>query len=43
MDTKEPTNQRQLTVRISRGTEDGSFSTYSVPWRENQTVLDVVT
>ncbi|WP_447918032.1 succinate dehydrogenase/fumarate reductase iron-sulfur subunit [Achromobacter aegrifaciens] len=43
MDTKNSTNQRQLTVRISRGTEDGTYSTYSVPWRENQTVLDVVT
>ncbi len=43
MDTKHSTNQRQLTVRISRGVEDGNFSTYSVPWRENQTVLDVVT
>src|SRR5262249_55102705 len=35
--------QRTLTVRISRGTGDGEFATYEVPWRENQTVLDVVT
>lgn len=43
MDAKNPIEQRQLTVRISRGAEDGSFSSYSVPWRQNQTVLDVVT
>nr|WP_315593870.1 2Fe-2S iron-sulfur cluster-binding protein [uncultured Cupriavidus sp.] len=35
--------QRTLTVRIARGTEEGNFATYEVPWRENQTVLDVVT
>jgi len=35
--------QRMLQVRISRGTTEPGFSTYSVPWRENQTVLDVVT
>lgn len=43
METSSPTPQRSLTVRISRGTGDGSFSSYTVPWRENQTVLDVVT
>ena len=43
MNSDNPTNQRQLTVRISRGTGDGSYTTYAVPWRENQTVLDVVT
>ena len=31
----------RLTVRISRGAGDGPV--YSVPWRDNQTVLDVVT
>lgn len=35
--------QRHLTVRISRGSGAGEFSSYQVPWRENQTVLDVVT
>ncbi|MBB3011361.1 succinate dehydrogenase/fumarate reductase-like Fe-S protein [Cupriavidus alkaliphilus] len=35
--------QRMLTVRIARGTGEGDFKTYEVPWRENQTVLDVVT
>jgi fumarate reductase iron-sulfur subunit len=35
--------QRTLTVRISRGSGAGAFTTYQVPWRENQTVLDVVT
>jgi len=43
MKTDQSTEQRQLTVRISRGTAKGDFSTYSIPWRENQTVLDVVT
>lgn len=37
------TEPRTLQVRISRGTTEPSFSTYAVPWRENQTVLDVVT
>jgi len=32
-----------LTVRIWRGTEGGRFETYTVPHRESQTVLDVVT
>ncbi|HEX6980699.1 MAG TPA: succinate dehydrogenase/fumarate reductase iron-sulfur subunit [Alphaproteobacteria bacterium] len=32
-----------LTVRIWRGTERGRFETYTVPRRESQTVLDVVT
>ena len=39
----ENTTPRQLTVRISRGAGDGEFTVYSVPWRDNQTVLDVVT
>jgi fumarate reductase iron-sulfur subunit len=32
-----------LTVKIWRGREEGSFATYHVPRRESQTVLDVVT
>jgi fumarate reductase iron-sulfur subunit len=43
MDSSPSTQQRMLTVRIDRGNADGRFSTYSIPWRENQTVLDVVT
>jgi fumarate reductase iron-sulfur subunit len=43
MDIDTHSSQRRLTVRISRGTGDDALSTYSVPWRENQTVLDVVT
>ncbi len=35
--------ERNLTVRIWRGRDDGAFSTYQVPLRDNQTVLDVVT
>ncbi|AMR80547.1 succinate dehydrogenase/fumarate reductase iron-sulfur subunit [Cupriavidus nantongensis] len=35
--------KRTLTVRIARGTDESSLTTYQVPWRENQTVLDVVT
>ncbi|WP_298236105.1 2Fe-2S iron-sulfur cluster-binding protein [uncultured Azohydromonas sp.] len=35
--------QRTLTVRIDRGAGPNNYATYSVPWRENQTVLDVVT
>ncbi len=36
---------RMLTVRIDRGAGDlpGEMVTYQVPWRDNQTVLDVVT
>ncbi|THF65485.1 succinate dehydrogenase/fumarate reductase iron-sulfur subunit [Pseudothauera nasutitermitis] len=34
---------RSLTVRIWRGAQDGEFVSYAVPWRANQTVLDVVT
>lgn len=35
---------RMLTVRVRRGDDGpGHFVEYSVPWRENQTVLDVVT
>lgn len=45
MDTSPTIAQRArtLTVRIARGTAGNEFSTYSIPWRENQTVLDVVT
>ena len=43
METKPDTPQRTLTVKIYRGESEGDFVTYSVPWRENQTVLDVVT
>lgn len=32
-----------LKVKVWRGKEQGSFTTYDVPRRENQTVLDVVT
>ena len=32
-----------LTVSLWRGAEQGRYQTYSVPLRENQTVLDVVT
>lgn len=37
--------ERQLTVRISRGSGpgEGRWVEYQVPWRANQTVLDVVT
>ena len=35
--------QTKLTVKIFRGDSVGDFVTYEVPWRENQTVLDVVT
>ena len=35
--------QGTLAVSIWRGREDGRFQSYSVPRRENQTVLDVVT
>src|SRR4051794_41951602 len=37
------TAQRMLTVRISRGTTGKQFTTYTLPWRANQTVLDLVT
>lgn len=43
METQADTSQRTLTVKIYRGEGEGDFVTYSVPWRENQTVLDVVT
>ncbi len=33
----------QLTVSLWRGAQQGRYQTYSVPLRENQTVLDVVT
>ena len=32
-----------LTIKIWRGADTGSFQTFSVPKRENQTILDVVT
>ena len=32
-----------LSVRVWRGTESGHFQTFSVPRRESQTVLDIVT
>jgi fumarate reductase iron-sulfur subunit len=32
-----------LEVLLWRGTAEGSYRRYQVPWRENQTVLDVVT
>ncbi|MFP4538751.1 MAG: succinate dehydrogenase/fumarate reductase iron-sulfur subunit [Dichotomicrobium sp.] len=34
---------RHLRVDVWRGGKNGAFSSYTVPWRENQTVLDVVT
>ncbi|WP_137920349.1 2Fe-2S iron-sulfur cluster-binding protein [Hydrogenophaga sp. 2FB] len=43
MDNKPETEQRMLKVRINRGPGSGDHATYAVPWRENQTVLDVVT
>ena len=43
MDVSETQPERSLRVDVWRGGKDGAFSTYSVPWRENQTVLDVVT
>ena len=40
-----PELDKQLTVRISRGSGpgEGKWVEYQVPWRANQTVLDVVT
>ena len=35
--------ERELTVSIWRGREDGGFRDYAVPRQESQTVLDVVT
>ncbi len=35
--------QSELSVSLWRGATDGAYETYSVPMRENQTVLDVVT
>lgn len=43
MTTDPSSKQRQLVVRIARGTKKTQWSTYSIAWRENQTVLDVVT
>lgn len=37
------TNEATLTVCVWRGAEEGRFVEYSVPRRENQTVLDAVT
>src|ERR1700676_5326682 len=36
-------HQTSLSVSIWRGAESGTFQNYSVPSRDNQTVLDVVT
>jgi fumarate reductase iron-sulfur subunit len=43
--TKESMSDRrsELTVSLWRGAQQGRYETYKVPWRENQTVLDVVT
>ncbi|MFE8046970.1 succinate dehydrogenase/fumarate reductase iron-sulfur subunit [Brenneria goodwinii] len=35
--------KKHLTVKISRGDTPDAEATYLVPWRDNQTVLDVVT
>src|ERR1700691_1567725 len=35
--------QEELSVSLWRGGKDGRYQTYSVPRRESQTVLDVVT
>jgi fumarate reductase iron-sulfur subunit len=40
---KSKTMPDTLTVKIWRGDKNGSFKTFTVPARENQTVLDVVT
>src|ERR1700694_1985080 len=37
------TTRSERPVSLWRGGEDGRYETYSVPLRENQTVLDVVT
>lgn len=37
------TESKTLNVTIWRGKDDGEFKTYTIPRRENQTVLDVVT
>src|ERR1700748_3625189 len=34
---------RAFTVKVWRGDRDGEFQTFTVPARQNQTVLDVVT
>src|SRR6516225_4686333 len=31
-----------LTVSLWRGAQQGRYESYKVPWRENQTVLDVI-
>src|SRR5690242_2968192 len=36
-------NRSELTVSLWRGAQRGRYELYSVPLRENQTVLDVVT
>jgi fumarate reductase iron-sulfur subunit len=38
-----PKTEDELTVALWRGARNGSYQTYRVPRRENQTVLDVVT
>ena len=37
------TDQKMLSVRVWRGTDEGEYQTYQVPREDNQTVLDVVT
>src|SRR5262245_18407064 len=47
--TKEATEESmsdprcELTVSLWRGAQEGRYESYKVPWREKQTVLDVVT
>jgi fumarate reductase iron-sulfur subunit len=36
-------DENNLTVSLWRGRQDGGYETYSVPLRQNQTVLDIVT
>src|SRR5262249_3549892 len=38
-----PDPRSDLTVSLWRGAQQGRYESYKVPWRENQTVLDVVT
>ena len=35
--------QRNITVDIWRGSDEGEYQSFEVPQRDNQTVLDVVT
>ncbi|MCP5152779.1 MAG: succinate dehydrogenase/fumarate reductase iron-sulfur subunit [Ectothiorhodospiraceae bacterium] len=43
MPTSNDATPTELDVRIWRGGEDGAYAHYRVPFRESQTVLDVVT